>query len=102
MTNSRITSNLFSFTSNSIKADTADYNLKSLTTNGYSFIAENANTNINFDLKMSNFHLNTDSSLVKFPEITVYLYNDRFYIQYGDQGPEYGTERKIKYSAADS
>ena len=69
MTNSRITSNLFSFTSNSIKADTADYNLKSLTTNGYSFIAENANTNINFDLKMSNFHLNTDSSMVKFPEI---------------------------------
>ena len=69
MTNSRITSNLFSFTSNSIKADTADYNLKSLTTNGYSFIAENANTNINFDQKMSSFHLNTDSSVVKFPEI---------------------------------
>ena len=69
MTNSRITSNLFSFTSNSIKADTSDYNLKSLTTNGYSFIAENANTSINFDLKMSNFHLNTDSSMVKFPEI---------------------------------
>ena len=69
MTNSRITSGLFSFTSNSIKADTADYNLKSLTTNGYSFIAENANTNINFDLKKSSFHLNTDSSLVIFPEI---------------------------------
>jgi hypothetical protein len=69
MTNSRITSNLFSFTSNSIKADTADYNLKSLTTNGYSFIAENANTNINFDLKNSSFHLNTDSSMVKFPEL---------------------------------
>ena len=69
MTNSRIASDLFSFTSNSIKADTADYNLKSSTTNGYSFIAENANTNINFDLKMSNFHLNTDSSMVKFPEL---------------------------------
>ncbi len=69
MTNSRIASDLFSFTTNSIKADTADYNLKSLTTNGYSFIAENANTNINFDLKMSYFHLNTDSSLVKFPEL---------------------------------
>jgi hypothetical protein len=69
MTNSRITSRLLSFTSNSITADTAEYNLKSLTTNGYSFIAENANTNINFDLKMSRFHLNTDSSMVKFPEI---------------------------------
>jgi hypothetical protein len=69
MTDSRITSNHFSFASNAIKADTADYNLKSLTTGGYSFIAENANTNINFDLRMSNFRLNTDSSMVKFPEL---------------------------------
>lgn len=69
LTDSRITSNLFNFGSASIKADTADYNLKSLTTSGYSFIAENANTDINFDLRLTKFHLNTDSSMVKFPEI---------------------------------
>lgn len=69
LTDSRITSNLFSFASNAIKADTADYTLKSLSTNGYSFIAENANTEINFELKLSHFRLNTDSSVVKFPEI---------------------------------
>ena len=69
MTNSRVSSNLFSFESNAIKADTADYNLKSSTTSGYSFIAENASTDINFELKLSRFHLNTDSSMVKFPEI---------------------------------
>ena len=69
MTDSRITSDNFSFAANEIKADTSDYNLKSPTTNGYSFIAENVNTNINFDLRMSNFRLNTDSSMVKFPEI---------------------------------
>ena len=69
LTDSRVTSNLFSFASNAIKADTADYTLKSLSTNGYSFIAENANTEINFDLKMAHFRLNTDSSVVKFPEI---------------------------------
>jgi len=69
MTDSRITSNLFSFASNAIKADTADYNLKSPTTSGYSFIAENANTDINFDLRMARFRLNTDSSAVKFPEL---------------------------------
>jgi len=68
-TNSRVTSNLFSFASNAIKADTADYNLKSATTSGYSFIAENASTDINFDQQMARFRLNTDSSLVKFPEI---------------------------------
>lgn len=81
MSDSRITSNLFNFTSNSIRADTADYNIKSRTTNGYSFIAENANTNINFDEKLARFSLNTDSSLVKFPEIqyictmTNFVYN---------------------------
>lgn len=69
LTDSRITSNLFSFASNAIKADTADYTLKSLSTDGYSFIAENANTEINFDQKYSHFRLNTDSSVVKFPEI---------------------------------
>jgi hypothetical protein len=69
LTDSRVTSRLFSFASNAIKADTADYNLKSPSTNGYSFIAENANTEINFELKMSRFRLNTDSSVVKFPEI---------------------------------
>jgi hypothetical protein len=68
-TDSRVTSNQFRFTPNSIMADTADYNLKSKTTDGYSFIAENVNTNISFDRKMSRFHLNTDSSMVKFPEI---------------------------------
>ena len=65
----RINSNLFSFASNAIRADTADYNLKSPSTSGYAFIAENANTDINFDSKISRFHLNTDSSMVKFPEI---------------------------------
>ena len=66
---SRITSNLFSFTSDIIKADTADYNLKSPSTSGYAFIAENASTEVNFASRMSRFHLNTDSSVVKFPEV---------------------------------
>jgi hypothetical protein len=66
---SRLTSDLFRFNTNSIKADTATYNLKSPSTNGYAFIAENAKTDVNFDLKTTSFHLNTDTSVVKFPEI---------------------------------
>jgi hypothetical protein len=68
-TDSRITSDLFRFTSNSIKADTSDYDLKSPSTSGYAFIAENSSTDVNFDLKMTRFHLNTDTSVVKFPAI---------------------------------
>jgi hypothetical protein len=68
-TDSRVTSDLFSFATSLIKADTSDYNLKSSSTSGYAFIAENVRTDINFDLKMTQFHLNTDTSVVKFPEI---------------------------------
>jgi hypothetical protein len=69
MPDSRINSNLFTFNSSTIKADTADYNLKSPSTSGYAFIAENANTDINFKTGLTRFHLNTDSSVVKFPEV---------------------------------
>ncbi|OFY63075.1 MAG: hypothetical protein A2V64_09550 [Bacteroidetes bacterium RBG_13_43_22] len=68
-TDSRVTSDLFSFASGQIKADTSMYNLKSPSTSGYAFIAENVRTDINFDLQTTQFHLNTDTSVVKFPEI---------------------------------
>jgi hypothetical protein len=69
MLNSRITSKYFRFSANSIQADTSDYNLKSLQGDGYAFIAENARTSIDFGLQQSKFSLNTDSSVVKFPEL---------------------------------
>ncbi len=81
MSESRITSGLFNFTSRAIQADTADYNIKSRTTSGYSFIAENANTHIDFVENMARFSLNTDSSVVMFPEVqyictmTNFVYN---------------------------
>jgi hypothetical protein len=68
-TDSQITSDGFRFTTNSIKADSSVYNLKSPSTSGYAFIAENVNTDINFDQKMTRFQLNDATSVVKFPEI---------------------------------
>jgi hypothetical protein len=69
MPDSRITSNMFEFTASTIMADTADYNFKSPSTNGYAFIAENSNINVDFETKLTKFRLNTGSSVVKFPEI---------------------------------
>ncbi|HNY15646.1 MAG TPA: hypothetical protein PKI12_08890, partial [Bacteroidales bacterium] len=66
---SRVVSNFYTFRSGSIHADTADYNLKSPSTEGYAFIAENANTDVNFETRLTRFRLNTDSSMVKFPEV---------------------------------
>ncbi len=69
MPESRVNSQSFRFNSNAIKADTADYYLKSPSTNGFAFTAENAAADIDFALKHAKFHLNTDSSAVSFPEI---------------------------------
>jgi len=66
---SRITSEDFRFNAVAIKADTAEYNLRSTSTDGFAFIAENVNAEINFAEKRSRFTLNTDNSVVKFPEI---------------------------------
>ncbi|MFN8241665.1 MAG: hypothetical protein U0X39_13060 [Bacteroidales bacterium] len=69
MSDSKILSENFSFSTQVIKADTSDYNLKSLQGDGLAFIADNVNATIDFGKKQSRFSLNTDSSFVKFPEI---------------------------------
>lgn len=69
MTDSRITSNTFSFKSMNIDADTSDYYLKALQGSGYGFVATNANSHVNFETQHTAFSLNTDSSLVVLPEI---------------------------------
>jgi hypothetical protein len=97
MTDSRITSNRFTFTSGQIKADTADYNFKSPSTSGYAFIAENANTEIDFNLKKARFHLNTDSSMVKFPEIEYICTMTDF--DYNMESKILGMEQKGKSTA---
>jgi hypothetical protein len=69
MPDSRIVSLRYTFASEKILADTSDYNLKALNGEGYAFIAENVNTTIDFQIQNTKFRLNTDSSVVKFPEI---------------------------------
>lgn len=69
LTDSRIISDQFNFGPQTIQADSAAYNLKSISGDGYAFIAEDANTTIDFTSQISRFSLNSDSSLVKFPEI---------------------------------
>ncbi len=69
MADARITSETFSFGSTTIDADTSDYYLKALRGYGYGFVANNANTHVNFAEQRSSFSLNTDSSFVVFPEL---------------------------------
>ncbi|MBS0010261.1 MAG: hypothetical protein KFF49_02560, partial [Bacteroidales bacterium] len=66
---SRIASDQFNFGPQTIQADSSTYYLKSISGDGYAFIAEDASTTIDFASQQSRFSLNSDSSLVKFPEI---------------------------------
>ena len=68
-TDSRLISSNILFTSSTLRADTATYNLKSVSGDGFAFIAEDANTYVDFEGQLSRFSLNSDSSVVKFPEI---------------------------------
>ncbi len=65
----RITSETFSFKSNSFDADTSDYYLKALKGNGYGFVASDARTHVDFTTRKASFQLNTDSSFVVLPGI---------------------------------
>lgn len=69
MADARITSETFAFGQSTIRADTSDYYLRALRGDGYGFVASNANTNVDFVTQRASFSLNTDSSLVVFPEI---------------------------------
>lgn len=69
MSDSRITSGTFSFATSTIDADTSDYYLKALRGSGYGFVANNANSHVDFNKQRSSFSLNTDSSFVVFPEM---------------------------------
>lgn len=66
---SRITSKIFNFTSNTLKADTSDYFLKSPSTGGYAFIAENVQSDVSFALQRARLRQNTNTSFIKFPEV---------------------------------
>ena len=69
LTDSYLGSNKFSFTPSGIYTDSANYNLKSISGSGYAFIADDATVQIDFETQKSIFSLNSDSSLVKFPEV---------------------------------
>ena len=59
----------YSFSPSRIQTDSASYKLKSLSGSGFSFIADDAEVEVDFVSAKSNFSLNSDSSVVKFPEV---------------------------------
>ncbi|MDT8401521.1 MAG: hypothetical protein RQ743_07495 [Bacteroidales bacterium] len=59
----------YSFSPSAIYTDSASYYLKSLSGQGFAFVADDAGVSIDFETNRSTFSLNSDSSMVKFPEV---------------------------------
>lgn len=68
LTNSVLNSENFSYTANVFDADTAEFRLKSVNTDGYTLITDNVNAHVDFENLSGLFRTNEDFSLVEFPE----------------------------------
>jgi len=68
LTNSVLNSENFSYTANVFDADTAEFRLKSVNTDGYTLITDNINAHVDFENRSGLFRTNEDFSLVEFPE----------------------------------
>jgi hypothetical protein len=68
LTNSILNSENFSYTANVFDADTAEFRLKSVNTDGYTLITDNINAHVDFENRSGLFRTNEDFSLVEFPE----------------------------------
>ncbi len=68
LTNSVLFSDRFSYTASIFDADTAEFRLKSVNTDGYTLITDNINAHVDFENMSGLFKTNEDFSLVEFPE----------------------------------
>jgi len=76
--NSEIVSDLFTYKADEILADTSDFYLKSLHTEGFTVLTENVKSHINYKEQKGYFNSNEDFSLVNFPENRYISYLDYF------------------------
>jgi hypothetical protein len=73
-----MSSNHYVFRSNDIHADTSDFYLKSLHSNGFTVLTENINADIDFNSHIGTFKSNEDYTLVSFPENKYVSFLDHF------------------------
>ncbi len=68
LTNSVLNSDYFTYTAHVFDADTAEFRLKSVNTDGYTLITDNINAHVDFKNRSGLFKSNEDYALVEFPE----------------------------------
>ena len=99
--NSELKSNLFSYKANEILADTANFYLKSLHTDGFTVITDNINAHINYNSKKGYFTSNEEFALVDFPENKYISYLDDFIWDMDTKEMAMGTKKKYQSGEAE-
>lgn len=90
--NSELVSSNFRYKADEIFADTSDFYLKSIHSEGYTVISENVNSHIDYKNRKGIFNSNEDFAMVEFPE-NKYIGFIEHYIWFMDQrNLEMGTE----------
>ncbi len=76
--NSELTSDHFTYNSDEIFADTSDFYLKSLHTDGFTVLTDNVKSHIDYRSRKGQFNSNEDYTLVNFPENRYVSFLDNF------------------------
>jgi hypothetical protein len=74
----QLTSKMFDFKEHIVDADTANFNLKTVDMNEFSFKTNNVNSHIDFQERKGEFQSNGDASFVEFPQNQYKCYMDQF------------------------
>ena len=78
MEGAELDAGIYTFSSEEIMADTVNFYLKSLHTEGYTVLAENMRAHVDFNTETGTFTSNEDFTLVSFPENKYVSYLDNF------------------------
>lgn len=76
--NATLSSDLFSFETRKVKADTSDFRLTEGDTSAIAFSTDNVNATIDLDERVGDFVSNGDETIVEFPVNKYICYMDRF------------------------
>ncbi|NBC83180.1 MAG: hypothetical protein GVY19_07335 [Bacteroidetes bacterium] len=94
--NSEIASDYFTYEAFDIHADTSDFFLKSLHSEGFTVLTENMSTHIDYQNKKGFFESNEDFTLVDFPENRYVSYLDYFVWHIDETRLEMGSRKTLE------
>ncbi len=100
--NSDLQSEYFTYKSKEIIADTADFYLKSVHSDGFTVLTDNVKARIDYNSRMGYFNSNEDFTMVNFPENKYVSYLDYFIWNMNEKELAMGSNKTFSSAGADT